>query len=228
MAGYFWWHRYLSRLISLLIPDKIVSVIRSCLEEWRKKGDTRRKASGLGPNDRSNTGRSTALESDVDVESSPDQISPVPGRSVYRGDSIVARPIPASSAAPASEFFTSRPQGLPREQAGRTFVPIASPEPFISSLSDFYLSPGLSFAHTANPVTMLPNGVNDTSPMAVVFNQDVSTAGHRLPMNGLRSNNIAVLGHQDDDDQELDYGYSSNGERTHRMFGINQPPWPRS
>lgn len=220
--------------------DKIVSIIKSCLDEWKKRRDA--KASGLSGDFKAKRPPVPTSATESDTESTETYeartaIHPTNPKSIppdRRSDSSSERSLspvdsPAQSTSLSRRFATSNPDS---SVASQPFLQQDNSNPALINsqfLQDIYLSSsGLSFSH-GNTIALMPPP-SPYEPISALMTSEISPAVHpsqiTVSSNSTRveyadRNHSAQLG----EDEQLSTNHSYNpNERIQRMFGIN-PPW---
>jgi hypothetical protein len=223
-----------------LITDKIVSIIKSCLDEWRKRREERANLTSQKPKqdvsivdsevetpETFEANRATqepqSRQQTLDTPSSVRSMSPMnsPVQSVF----LPRRP-PVSN---NDNFIPNLQSPYVQYHAENTNSTFINPQ----FLPEIYLaSNGLSFNH-GNTISLVPSP-SPYEPLTALLNSDMSPSVHQAATSQIRVTSAARNGtrpqtngtrQQQEDEEEAVTGYTYNpSERIEKMFGIS-PPW---
>jgi len=225
--------------LALTQLDKIVAIIKNCLDEWNRRRDAKRSASssasGVTSGGKvSELGLASALESDSeesDVDIGRTQESRQPTVENF------GTGLPASVSSPVQAVFAPRKPAATENffnHAPATYVHYHQAEisnsnsPFTNPqfLPDIYLaSNGLSF-NPGNTITLVNEPFSFLNP-DVTSNAHQPTAAGSQPKLRRDDNGRAQpsVRQEDEVDHVAAGGYTYNpSERIEKMFGID-PPW---
>ena len=212
--------------ISVLMVDKIVSIIQNCLDEWKKRRDAKQSSQKPRRESRiqSPSAESDSECSDVDIARDSQDSSHVPQFGAHSSSSSPLQPV----------YGPRRP---PSEAYGQ-YVQVQHPDntAFINPqfIPDFYLANSLSFNH-GNAIAFMPPASYE--PLTALLGSDMGSTVHQnstgqfrvsntLTTNASRrENSTPGASRQDEEEHEhvLSYNYNPS-ERIEKMFGIN-PTW---
>jgi hypothetical protein len=230
---------------SILTEDKIVIIIKNCLDEWKKRRDAKQNSSGANLKKQADSG-SAAQDSDSDISDSEvgrtqDSPDPLRARTQPPADTPGSARSGSSLNSPAQTVFVPRKPVVSRDESffGGQYLHYHSsenPNPtFINFPPDIYLANSVSFNH-GNAITLMPTSPYE--PLSALLASDMAPTVHQtstsqIKVTGARSmeNLNRIQGAQGipptsrPDEEEHVGGYTYNpSERIERMFGIS-PPW---
>jgi len=213
-----------------LISGKIVSVIRNCLDEWKKRRDAKQRTYSVSITKKPSDLDRPALESDSD-----DSDFEYPRARELKDSRLRSRApfeLPVSSAPVTQNGF-----GLRRGVGGDEPVvgqilqyhpPEIMNQAFVNTqfLPDVSFVNGVPFNH-GNAFTIMPGSPYE--PLTALLNSDIAQASSQFKVTSSgRAENVIQSGptsnsRQDDEEPVSVYNYNPN-ERIEKMFGIN-PMW---
>lgn len=177
---------------------KIISVIKNCLDEWKRRRDAKQRPSGPSAKSQPDLGRPLSQESESDDSDYDTPRGREPAESRLRTRGPFDTPPPET----LNQVFVN-PQFLPEFVNGLSFNP-GNP---------FTIMPGSPY----EPLTALLNSdIAQTS--TTQFKVTSSTRVENVVEASTSSSR------QDDEEQVLGYNYNPN-ERIEKMFGINPTMW---
>lgn len=223
------WGDGYTRPLNTSNSDKIVTIIKNCLDEWQKRRDSRTANSPINGKKLS-VPPATAQESDGDSSDTyeiRDQLDYPRPRHVVSLDTpnSVQSHSPVNS--PVQALFVPRKAGGREEgflgSSQYVHYHSESPKPtFINSpfLPDIYLaSNGLSFNHS-NAIALMPT--SNYEPLTTLLGSDAITP---VKSSARPDGNLKTSSGPRQENEEPITGYTYNpSERIERMFGIS-PPW---
>ena len=222
--------------VSVLMVDKIVSIIQNCLDEWKKRRDAKQAASSQKPQKPRRETRSRSPTAESDSECSDGDIarpqishdsSQVRDQSQFEANS-------ASSSPPQPVYGPRRPPT--RDETYGQYVQVQHPDntAFLNPqfLPDLYLANSLSFNH-GNAIAFMPPASYE--PLTALLGSDMGSTVHQNSTSQIRVSNTLTANasryenigpgapRQDEEEHVLGYNYNPS-ERIEKMFGIN-PTW---
>jgi hypothetical protein len=213
--------------------DKIVSIIKNCLEEWKRRRDARQRSSSADTKKQPEFARSPTVESES--ECSETEISRPSASSEPPVQALLDTPSVSSISPLQPSLRSKKPPVLKDDALAAQFVqlqPSGSASPtFINPqfLPDLYLANSVSFNH-GNAITITPT--TPYEPLTALLNSDAaihqtSTSQIKVTSSTRVENITQGSSHQEEEENVLGYTYSPS-ERIEKMFGIsgfNAPTW---